>query len=650
VNYAKNTADTAEIKTVIAKPPLFLKCWYIIAIMLAINTSFTALGVETSQSGDYSADEIVQALRIRESKLAKSAIQVSITRETHSGQTHVNGILAVSDKCFLVQAKTFLRDNLLEKWYGSSFNGQHKYNLVNDVKEVSEGYNNRQYHDHIAKIIANPATLLARNIYEDNRGSELFNKTDILSIHHLSTGNILVETDGTKASDFERIVYEFVPSKDWAICKVEMWSGDKLVVLCEANQFIPLPESGISIPSSWKYERSQVEKHNLTTTINAILKIEAIPRFNFDNPESFQLIFPDTAIDRETAKSRGLQEAKKNLRYLTGAHNVDKMISEIADAELSNSDFLKTTASSSNKSKLNSSLAIEQYKAEKKPAEQVVENIEKVKEKQIFSWHRTMITTLSLCLACLVAFSIAIALRVAKSGQNKTVMITKNFVYVSVLVVAVLVITLFTLAAPKSRPIGSTEENALQWETTPGTHSSTMDWPEEFGWRDCEGVVYKDGAAISFNCKLQRSNGIETHEWWISGIKNRLVVEKETARLYFGKEVSPTKTFWAPSIYSILVAHGRHSGQEVNIFGVHSKEKIKLNFISLLDHQLQQRIADLSFEIEYSDNTWIATLKTGDKNLVVLTLTPLTGKYQISEDYKYYNEQGQIYYRFGVRY
>jgi hypothetical protein len=257
--------------------------------------------------------------------------------------------------------------------------------------------------------------------------------------------------------------------------------------------------------------------------------------------------------------------------------------------------------------------------------------------------------TLAVVLLALLLLNILTALQSTRKSKSKILIISPRFYYSLIVLLSVLLISLVGLATiPPLQPVLYAGQNQDVNESTPPNFSY---WPTELDQREAAGYIQQTDSKIKYTCKVARQSGVETHEWWAAGIRNRLIIEGETARAYIRNSRTPFAVYWAPSLYSVFDKYRKYYGKDINVFDCSTSVTLDLKGVHMLGPELEKTIpnANLTIDADGHDR-WRIMLNAGSQKLVVLNLGILRDKGRIEEHYKYYDYAGNVVYMYGLEY
>lgn len=625
---------------------------YLIAIIFIIGMQFCYADT-IDINGSYTAEEIIKGLLDRNIKSSTAAIKFNVYRKSAYGDNSIEGMMAIHDKMFILKSIKQSNREQAKIVYDYGCDGGSFRRLKGNLNGMKVKYENEinehntSYGLNITSLIANPVNLILKEKYKDKTPKTPFDKDDIISIHeHTDTGTISVEINATKRSDYERIVYELSPIDDWAITSMECYSGKKLIASYKGSNYFRSSGAGVAIAGHWEYKHYFADNDNPRMITEAKAVIEPILDFDFDDPKSFCVQFPPDALSPERARSLGAA-------YSIGQHSLQVVVDEQIG------DLLKPTYDSASTPKVGT-----------KPSNNVfdrdVSNTNKEKlaltnsDKPNIDKPTTpktkpkfIGTKLAMIIIILALFiSIVIAAYYILTTEEKKLIIGRHSIifYTAVLVLlGILYIINITNVAEEI----SVNNQSLQVDANTDNiiSSDNCKWPTEFVNKGYIGSVIKNnGQSFEYKGYLNRTNSIEINRWRMGAIECRTETTKETTRKYYGSSDKPEKTYWQPTIYTLLTCYKNQKKEHINIFTDYM-QKISLDDLGILDSDLQSKAINPFLEIQpYNNNSVTFSLISNQKVQLIMKLSISNKGKTISEEYEYYDINGNIKLHYTMKY
>lgn len=635
-------------------------------IRAAISFVIATVGICSSLHA-YTIDDVMSGIQWRERQTSSAAVEFKVNCETGRSQELINGRMIVSRDRFLLD---FKHDRGKERGpivRARSFDGETTFRVIHDEgRVVRADETDYAYNNHIRQLILNPGVLATGKAMKDNRGAMVFDREEVLSVSaNQESGGILVVTDGTKRSDYDKIIYTLLPGQGWAIRRVEYQSGGRIVATLEGQNFLLLAPTNVPIASEWVYQRHDDLTQLLPGKVRkATVQLSLLPEVDFENNKTFQLDFADYGVVKNP-REEGKKAARQKIQAILGTNNAKYYLDDFLDESIEslldhNPRSLQTqpdttTQLQNNTHKVNNVQVQGSTEQLRSQDCSIVANGDNKKNPQKSVTHLarhtsrwSMVGTILGIVAILFILCSRALLRVRRSETS--VQIQRSFLVVGIIALALIAISVIVLTAEPITPVAARSEEQILVKEERYSYSASpisYNWPCDLNKTTYVGRIDVGGdKMVPYQGQITRKNEIETHVWYTGAIKNMMVMDHETTKIFIGNLKQPVATYWSPSMYSLLTKLAHMKGIPINVFDKNWEKPISLDGLKFKGKNLRSA----QVEINYLENNLLKIeLQSKNKPIYIVNVTPKE-EGGICEEHSYYDSNGAIIFRYEVEY
>jgi len=609
-----------------------------------------SLANDVETTAQYSIEHIVQALKAREKKASSVALEFSISRSDAKKKHLVKGVIATHQGRFLFRSSRYSKSpedgttNNATRRFAFACDGTNFFGLRGNVKrKVMVNDTHTGYLSRTANLAAQPLQFLVSDRFKEPRLMQLFEPEEVLSIKSDSySGDVIVEINGTKRSDYARIVYKLSPSKDWALVGASYQSGGKTVARAQAYNFFKAPGTGLSVAGRWKYERLIVDEDVTHVPKYVEATFEPLKDFNLENPANFVVNFPPDAVD--PAPIRGMKA------------DIEKVIDGSIDDFMRVSNHISTKDSFSQPHKTKTHPVSRKSNHEDRTVTNRDSRDIQTKDDTSIEIQENLsrIRLLSILLVSALAASITFALIRMKTHQH-TLIFGKSFTTAIVGLITIMIIFLCV------RSINIKRSDVLHNEMV--TRENRSPYIEPFSETASTNILrswlktidkrlyigrFNDNPLVkkkwtTYRGYLTRNGTMEVHQWNEGpGIKKTMMIELDRSRMFVNNSDKAIAEDWGPTAYSIITAYEAKTGKLVPLKGLSKETTIdisELNFINIA----KQPIESALLKVDAVDrNTISLSLILDDKLALTANIDILDTEQKITEQHRYFNKKEKL--------